>query len=154
MSSFLKTRLNRANDHFLLQLWQVMYERQTLIDCLLKVNIYFPFLVSDTIAGESNFYGGSCLPMSDGALCVKNRSFYRLHCTTTACTWSKMSMQLEVTGHWATVMYLPKEYSCLGWLLSNFSYEYIIWNLLNLFWLSEHDAIVNFRLSNMHLCCK
>jgi len=69
--------------------------------------------VSDTIAGESSFEEGSCLPMSDGALCVHQFSFYRLHCTTTACSWSKLSMQLPKSAWTATVMHLPKEYSCL-----------------------------------------
>ena len=106
---------------------------------LLKVNICFHFLVSDTIAGESPFYAGSCLPTSDGALCVHDYSFYRLTCTTTACSWSKMSKQFENFMHSPTLMYLPKEYFCQGGSLFNFSFY---WNLLNVTLLSYHSKFL------------
>jgi len=66
------------------------------------------------IAFSNFFTGGRILPSltGDGAYFQYKQYFFQLKCSSTSCSWTKMEQELTHPVIWATVMYLPYDYTC------------------------------------------
>ena len=75
---------------------------------------YFPVGRLPRNNGFHDFVGARALPSlsGNGAYLQHNKHFYELVCSTSACTWSIMEKQLKNPVSYATLMYLPHDYTC------------------------------------------
>jgi len=63
---------------------------------------------------DTTFPGANALPSysNNGAYLQFKKYFYELVCSTNSCTWTIMKKQLTHPVSYATVMYLPYDYTC------------------------------------------
>ena len=63
---------------------------------------------------ETSFYGARAVPSlsGTGAYVQHEDRFYELICTSSACSWSIMNIQLLNSVSEAVMMYLPSDYTC------------------------------------------
>ena len=66
---------------------------------------------------NSDFYGARALPSlsGTGAYLQYKKHFFELVCGTNSCTWINMEKQLTNSATFATMMYLPHDYTCWNW---------------------------------------